>query len=156
MIEPDDALLPASEYVWLREQLRAWPTRINPEYTTNVSFLMGQAALRIDQLEADLDALRKAATALYTAGRWTCSEPCDADALWAALRDAAGIPAGTETARAGHAARDAEVAAKDAENERLREENERLREIVLLYVDPFNVRPEHAPDVERAALGSRT
>ena len=45
-------------------------------------------------------AVQEAATALYMAGRWSCDQPVDEAALWTALRDALGLPVGTETARA--------------------------------------------------------
>ena len=45
-------------------------------------------------------AVQEAATALYLAGRWSCAQPVDEAALWTALRDALGLPVGTETARA--------------------------------------------------------
>ena len=46
--------------------------------------------------------LKTAAIKLYNAGRWTCATvpPWDAEKLWEELRDAAGIPLGTETSRA--------------------------------------------------------
>lgn len=46
--------------------------------------------------------LKRAARALYAAGRWEARSVdfVSADRLWAELRDAAGIPVGSETARA--------------------------------------------------------
>jgi hypothetical protein len=53
--------------------------------------------------EEDEYNLRAAATALYLAGRWTCDQPVNEAELWENLRDALGLPRGTETARAAKA-----------------------------------------------------
>lgn len=49
---------------------------------------------------SDYERLRKAAEALYMAGHWKCDPPIEGEVLlWEELRDAAGIPKGTETRR---------------------------------------------------------
>lgn len=44
---------------WLVQQLEAWPTRVDPEKTTNIEFLMKEAAKRLRSTPAP-DALREA------------------------------------------------------------------------------------------------
>lgn len=56
--------------------------------------LLKGAVLRTAQLER-LANLRHAATAVYQAAHWTADRPVDSAALWTALRDAIGLPAGT-------------------------------------------------------------
>jgi hypothetical protein len=54
-----------------------------------------------EALRVKNERLRAAGTALYMAGKWSCDIPADEQAhLWEAMRDAIGLPAGTETARA--------------------------------------------------------
>jgi len=50
---------------------------------------------------SDFAALQQAAEALYFAGYWHCDRPADEQALWTALRDAAGIQPGQTGARLG-------------------------------------------------------
>lgn len=50
------------------------------------------------------DKLRKAALALYFAGRWSCHKPVDEAKLWEDLRDALGLPAGSATKAGTHEA----------------------------------------------------
>lgn len=56
----------------------------------------------LNQYSTELSRLRAAALAIYNAGRWTSESvaPWQADGLWTGLRDALGLPKGTEASRA--------------------------------------------------------
>lgn len=54
-------------------------------------------------MDDELKRLRTAATALYFAGRWSCSRDVDEAKLWEDLRDALGLEAGVATKAGTHA-----------------------------------------------------
>jgi len=45
---------------WLGKQLAQWPTRVDEERTTNVTFLMSAAATELTRLQSAVEALRVA------------------------------------------------------------------------------------------------
>ena len=54
----------------------------------------------MNEKNINIEQLVQAGTALYMAGRWSCDADVDEAKLWEDLRDALGLPQGTETARA--------------------------------------------------------
>lgn len=58
-----------------------------------------QAGALVNAVRRDA-ALRAAVSDLYYAAHWTPDRPCDADALWTRLRDAAGLTPGNAPAPA--------------------------------------------------------
>lgn len=67
MTTPTDAQMKLAEEdnTWLIAQLKAWPTRVHPERTTNVTFLMAEAAKAIQAAEARAQGLVEALTAVH-------------------------------------------------------------------------------------------
>ena len=68
----------------------------NTRYTENEE----EAYDIIGDLLKERQDMHDAALALYMAGRWSCDQVVDEATLWEILRDAMGIPKGTETQRA--------------------------------------------------------
>jgi hypothetical protein len=71
-------------------------------YAEHTEMMLQARKERIAVLEADLDRLFAAALALYNAGHWRSTSLPEGRQmeLWTELRDALGLPKGTETKRA--------------------------------------------------------
>jgi hypothetical protein len=57
--------------------------------------------VRADDVDREIDKIKGAVEKLYFAAYWSPDRPCDAVALWTAVRDAVGIEPGQTAARLG-------------------------------------------------------